>query len=196
MRITVTLKDVVFVIVTIIVVFGLYRIFKNKEPMAVEDFALSLSNEGYEIVDRQDISGDWVFILQNYYGNKTPKILDYDMGLELESFYVAKKSSGESEIVYKMYQNEEDAERSFLRYKDSRQFKTSNFEVARCYQAANHEKNRTGKNYEIYYNSDLENDYFLVSRIENTVLIAYVENIEADNLNKVFNRLGYGIHSY
>jgi len=197
MRITVTLKDVIFVLVMIIVIFGLYRIFKDKEPITNETFAQLLSTAGYETLDMGDVSGDWWLFLQEYYNDKNPKILNYDIGLDVvDSYYIAKKSSSESEIAYKIYKSDEEAERSFARYKDSRKFKTSNLEVEKYYRAGHHEKNRTGKNYEMFYTEDIESDFFLVSRINNTLLIAFVEGAESENLNKVFNKSGYGIYSY
>ncbi len=166
----------------------------HRYPVSPETFKEALVDVGYDVYSEIDpSSGDYKYI-EFYRENKT-KIENFDDDLSLVYSLTARKIRSNTEVLFKVYRNEQDATTSYIKLENSKNFMVSRGDFSDYTRDSQNDIHRIGENYALYYIKDLEDNYFMVSRIDNTVLIAYMDASDIKQLNKVFNALGYGINS-
>jgi hypothetical protein len=155
---------------------------------------VALKEAGYDVYCISDpSSNDYNFIRK--YQEYPSHLFDSDDGLTVISSHMARKYNSNTEISFRVYKNEEEATNSFVKIENSKLLNVAQGDFSSYTKDSKDDIHRVGNYYALYYSKDLEDNYFMVSRINNTLLTAYMEQDDIKQLNKLFNSLGYGINT-
>ncbi len=115
------------------------------------------------------------------------------MHIPVES-YTAVDTDLKTEFLYEVFQSPDDAMLLVNLYKKNKTVNVTDIQKVGGYNvqnAGNSYSNRNGVNYERTFIRDFEDRYFLISRIENTLLIGSIHNDDAVVANIFFGETGY-----
>ncbi len=175
---------VLAIIIIIIVIIGLC--FGEKSSMSAYSFISSMEKQGYIVIN--NLIGDGDSILPN---RQIEKLEALDPPLES---YTAVNDSLTTEFLFQIFPTEDDAIQLVARYKNRKKLDVTREQKVGDYNLkdfGSSTSNRNGINYQRTYMKDYNERYFLISRIDNTLLIGSIHEDDHNDINGLFNIIGY-----
>lgn len=181
-----TVKKFILLAVIVIVIIFVVTKFSVKKPISGNDFVETMKKYGFEVIDNAHIKdSDMLY---------ESRFQSFEIERDPIEHYSAANLSRSTEFDYKIFPTEESAVKLFTLVENSKKLdvtrdqKVGNFN----YQAnSKNITNRGGDNYQRYYAQEYNNRYFLISRIENTILLGSIAEEDLDDTNKFLTEIGY-----
>ena len=185
-----------YIIIAIMFIgFIIFTFFINRRiSITADTFVVALKDAGYDVYCISDPTPEDYNYIRKYLDYPS-HLLDFDSELTVITSHMARKYMSNTEISFKVYKNDEEAINSFVKIENSKVLNVTQGDFTSYTKDSTNDIHRVGNYYALYYSKDLEDNYFIVSRINNTLLTAYMESEDIKHLNKLFNSLGYGINS-
>ena len=178
-------KYLIFLIILIVIIFvGIY--LGEKRPMSGYSFFKTMEKNGYIVIN--NLRGDGDSILPE------KKIERLSADHEPLEAYTAVNDALTTELLYQIFPTDEDAIQLVLMYKNNIKLDVTKEQKVGGYNFKddeNRSSNRNGINYQRTYFKDYNDRYFLISRINNTLLIASIHSDDKMSTNRLFNDIGY-----
>ncbi len=181
-----SIKRFLILAVIIIVVIMIVLKYSEKRPMSGETFISVMEKQGYQVIDNIHIKETDML-----YESRLPS---FEVGLDPIEHYSATNISRSTELVYRIYPNEESAVKLFNLVKNNQKLDVTRDQKVGDFGVEKNSKdvsNRSGNNYQRYYAKEFEDRYFLISRIDNTILLASIDSNDSSDINQLLNGIGY-----
>ena len=175
---------VLAIVIGIIVILGLS--FGEKRAMSAYSFISSMEKQNYIIIN--NLKGDGDSILPERHIEKLEAV---DPPLES---YTAVNDELTTEFLFQIFPSEEDAIQLVNRYRHRMNLDVTRDQKVGDYNLTNFgssASNRNGINFDRTYMKDYNDRYFLISRIDNTLLLGSIHEDDNDKISGLFNLIGY-----
>ena len=98
-----------------------------------------------------------------------------------------------TQAVFMIFNTEENAVMVEKRYENEQSFKVykEDYLTSDYMAKGNKPVTRKGDNFIRYYTKTLSGDFVLISQIDNTLLVAYIDKLDIEDFNVMVQKLGY-----
>ena len=180
------LKPFIIIMVITVAVILLVRHLEKRHSFSMDYFETLMQKNFYTVIDTTDGRGDLV--------NKDTisKFTDYDSYIKPR---IKKEAifANRTQVIFMIFQSEEDAVLVEKRYENDQVLKVYKDAFTNDdYTDVGHKpQTRNGVNYNRYYTKNLNDDYVLISQIDNTLMVAYIDKTDIEAFNKMMILLDY-----
>ncbi len=173
----------IMLVVAAVIIF--LRSLENKHAISSSMFDETMEKVYYAVYDSYELrSGDTK--------DTFSKITDYDSyikpAIKREAIF-----ANRTHVVFMVYNSDEDAVLVSKRYINDQTLKVykDDFYGNDYLEDSKSTVTRKGENYNRFYTKNLNKDYILISQIDNTLLVAYVDKLDIVDFNTTMLKLGY-----
>jgi len=180
------LKRFLIIAVAIIAIVFVVLKFTEKHPMSGEKFNSIMNKYGFRVIDNIHIKEEDML-----YESRIPAI---DFKHDPIESYSSINNSQSSEFKYYIFPSDEDAIYLVNQYRNAKKLDVTRDQKTGDYNyksLENKTSHRNGDNYQRTYIEEFDDRYFLISRIENTLLLASLHEDDTTETNKLLGEIGY-----
>ncbi len=176
------LKKFLIVVVIVVAIILLVRSCNTRSSISLAKFCDTMKANNYVVYDgferrNNGEKTDIISKLSNHDSSCMPKF-------KAEAIY-----ANRTQVLFMIYSKEEDAviiEKMYENDQKAKYYK-EDFNLDN----ANKPITRNGDNYNWFYGKTINEDYILISQIDNTLLVAFVDKLDIQDFNIIMNKLGY-----
>ena len=179
------LKFFFIIVILIIASVFIIRACNTKSSITEEKFIQTMEAAGYFVFDARLPENTE----NSTYTSKLANFDDYKSPLTKHVAIYGERS----EVIFMVYNNEENAVQVEKRYENAQQLKVYKDDfMSQDYKGdSKNSVRRKGDNYQRYYTKTLTDDYILISQIDNTLLVANISKYDIQEFNKLMIKIGY-----
>ena len=155
--------------------------FNNRTSISTDKFVSIALDTGYQLFDINDETSHYKTKLEYFDNYKAPI-------LRTSVVY-----GDRTEICFMEFKDQYDAAEIEKRYENSQKlvvYRNTN-SVDDYMNDTKSIKTQKGDNYQRYYTKTLKDEYYLISQIDNTLLVATISIYDIEAFNKMMNKMGY-----
>ena len=180
------LKPFIIIMVITVAVILLVRHLEKRHSISMEFFESMMQKNFYTVIDTTDGREELV--------NKDTisKFTDYDSYIKPR---IKKEAifANRTQAIFMIFKSEEDAVLVWERYANDLELKAykEDYSTDNYKNFGNKPKGSRGVNYNRKYAINLNDDYVLISQIDNTLMVAYIDKTDIEDFNKMMILLDY-----
>lgn len=180
------LKKFLIIAVAVIAIIFVVVKFNEKHPMSGDTFVSIMEKNDYRVINNLHVKEDDMLY--------ESRIADVQINRDPMESYSATNLALSTEFVFKIFPTDEDAVKMVTQYDNVKKLDVTRDQKVGDYgvtQSGNSAINRNGDNYQIRYYKEIDDRYFLVSRIGNTILLASIAADDATDVKNMLRSTGY-----